>query len=261
MKSRAVANLYPPGVVLHVPHNSTVIPPEVREQFVLDDDELHTEFIRMTDHLTLDLFCGMNSEIPVVVAPFSRLVVDVERFEKDEDEPMAAKGMGAIYMLTSDQKPLRRSISEKEHRALIDLYYRPHHEKLNRVVEDVLVQHGHCVVLDCHSFPSIPLPYELDKKTLRPDICIGTDEFHTPGELSESFVRVFQNAGFTVSVNTPFSGALVPLKYYRRDERVFSIMVEVNRLLYCDENTGAPLDNFVTIANKISACCRSAVLN
>jgi hypothetical protein len=43
-----------------------------------------------------------------------------------------------------------------------------------------------------------------------------------------------------VAVDTPFSGALVPARHYRRDPRVQSVMVEVNRRLYLDEATGLP---------------------
>ena len=31
---------YPPWVVLHVPHDSTAVPADVRPQFLLDDAEL-----------------------------------------------------------------------------------------------------------------------------------------------------------------------------------------------------------------------------
>ena len=30
------------------------------------------------------------------------------------------------------------------------------------------------------TFDTVALPYELDQNPARPDICIGTDEFHTP---------------------------------------------------------------------------------
>ena len=42
-----------------------------------------------------------------VVFPVSRLVVDPERFLYDAHEPMAARGMGAVYEQTADLRPLR----------------------------------------------------------------------------------------------------------------------------------------------------------
>jgi N-formylglutamate amidohydrolase len=44
--------------------------------------------------------------------------------------------------------------------------------------------------------------------------------------------------GYSVAVDAPFSGALVPLASYRRDHRILSVMIEVNRRLYMDEMSG-----------------------
>jgi N-formylglutamate deformylase len=48
-------------------------------------------------------------------------------------------------------------------------------------------------------------------------------------------VRLFQDIGYSVAVNRPFGGSLVPAQYYRLNKRVFSIMIEINRKLYMDE--------------------------
>ena len=44
----------------------------------------------------------------------------------------------------------------------------------------------------------------------------------------------FTARGYSVSINSPFSGTIVPLKHYLKDRRVSSIMIEVNRSLYDD---------------------------
>src|SRR6185436_3514585 len=77
-----------------------------------------------------------------------------------------------------------------------------------------------------------------DQRRDRPDICIGTDDFHTPAALSSLAGRLCEQAGWTVAVNRPFAGALVPMAYYRTDARVQALMIEVNRRLYLDEATG-----------------------
>jgi phosphosulfolactate phosphohydrolase-like enzyme len=43
---------FPEWVIFHVPHDSKVIPAEVRHQFALDDVALMQEIIKMTDHHT-----------------------------------------------------------------------------------------------------------------------------------------------------------------------------------------------------------------
>jgi N-formylglutamate amidohydrolase len=105
-------------------------------------------------------------------------------------------------------------------------------------------RHGRCLVVDCHSFPSFPLPYELDQSPDRPDICIGTDAFHTPAKLADEVIAGFQLHGYTVALNRPFAGSLVPAKFYRNDANVAALMIEVNRALYMDEQTGAKSGRF-----------------
>ena len=63
----------------------------------------------------------------------------------------------------------------------------------------------------------------VDQSVDRPDICLGTDSFHTPESLLEEFLEAFQEAGFRTKVNAPFSGAIVPLRFYRIDKAVQSI--------------------------------------
>jgi|GEM_PF-235350 len=249
---------YPPGVVLHVPHDSTLIPDDVRGQFVLDDEALRAEVIRMTDHRTLDLFRRPEPGVPVVAAPVSRLVVDVERFEQDAREPMAAKGMGVVYRRTSDGRPLRRPLSGREREALLATYYRPHHQRLEAVVDGHLLEQGRALIIDCHSFPGVPLPYEPDQDPARPEICIGTDRFHTPDWVEHAFVAAFGAAGFTVAVNRPYSGALVPMKQCGNERRVWAVMVEVNRDLYLEPGTAEPLPTYPAVADRVRDVCRAA---
>ncbi len=225
-------------IVLHIPHASAVIPDEERGAFTVSDAELTREVLLMTDHHTDALFQGALPGFHAEAFPVSRLVVDPERFPDDANEPMAAKGMGAVYTTRQDGAPLRRPPSADERRRLLETYYHPHHAALERAVGDRLRTEGRCLVLDCHSFPSKPLPYE-DAALRRPEICIGTDGFHTPPPLIESALDAFDAAGFDVARDEPFAGALVPTAFYRRDARVAALMVEVRRDLYMDEATGA----------------------
>jgi N-formylglutamate deformylase len=107
-------------------------------------------------------------------------VLDPERFESDDEEIMAARGMGVVYTRTSEQTPLRRTLAAHEREELLARWYRPHHAGLTAAVAAAIGGRGHCLVIDAHSFPARPLSYELDQNPDRPDICIGTNDFHTP---------------------------------------------------------------------------------
>lgn len=226
-------------VVLHIPHSSRHIPQQYRKDILLSDEELEMELLVMTDAFTdriLDHVEGVDS----LVFPVSRLIVDVERFRSDEEEIMARVGMGAIYTKNHDGKPLR-NLTARIREKLLQKYYDRHHEKLTEMVEKNLREQGRCLILDIHSFPSKPLPYELNQDPDRPDICLGTDLFHTPSWLFENAGKHFEQAGFEVKENSPFSGTIVPLKFYGQDHRVMSMMIEINRKLIVDEVDGTLL--------------------
>jgi len=91
--------------------------------------------------------------------------------------------------------------------------------------------------VDCHSFPSKPLSRALVQTANRPDFNIGTDKFHTPQNLIDASIAFFRERGFSLGVDTPYSGSVVPMEYYHKNNKVQSIMLEVNRGLYMDECT------------------------
>ncbi len=226
----------PPLAILHVPHSSVLIPERERGAIRISEAELAVELLRMTDYFTDHLFTCEASNRKVVY-PVSRLVCDPERFVNDEDEPMAEKGFGIIYEKTSTGRPLRVKPSSSERERILEQYYRPHHEVLTKSVDKVLEHWGRCLIIDCHSFSSIPLPFE-DETLMRPDICIGTDDFHTPSWLKDIAISFFEEQRLSVLPNEPYSGTLVPLKHLEHYENVWSVMIEVNRKLYLNEKTG-----------------------
>ena len=237
-----------PHGVLHIPHSSGEIPRDLRSRFLVSDTVLHRELLQMTDWYTDELFALPASEAVAVRFPFSRLVLDPERFLNDKLEVMASHGMGLIYTRLSDGRPLRSAPTPEERQVLIARFYDPHHEALTTAVRAALAEHDCCLVVDCHSFPSQPLPCDLNQDADRPDICIGTDAFHTPGWLLQVGAERFAAAGLTVAVDRPYSGALVPIEFFGRQCQVFAIMIEINRRLYMHEDSGDKRQAFGEIA-------------
>jgi N-formylglutamate deformylase len=231
-------------VVLHIPHSSRHIPAEERQAICLDDAELEKELVRMTDAYTDVLFPLTPVEAARVVFPISRLVCDAERFPLDEDEPMVTRGMGVIYTRTSKGDVLRAKPDAATRQSLLERWYRPHHSQLEGMVNDVVTRSGGCLIVDCHSFPSVALPYELVQTGWRADFCVGTDSFHTPSLIRDVIVAAVREAGYSVAVNVPFAGAPVPLASYHKDHRVWSVMIEVNRRLYMNEHSGVIKEGF-----------------
>ena len=249
----------PTPLIAHVPHASTVIPPREREQIILDDASLKRELVRLTDWHADQLFSWvLEFGGPMFVSTLSRLVVDPERFASDDDEPMAAVGQGVVYTKTTDGDPLAR-ISPGERARRIREYYEPYHEALTAAVASTRERFGTAIILDCHSFASVPLPSEPDQSPDRPDICIGTDPFHTPAALPEALESALRAEGLKVARDRPFAGTLVPLELLGVESGVQSVMIEVRRGLYCDEATGERSTAFDVTRDAVERAVRAGV--
>jgi N-formylglutamate deformylase len=232
-------------MIFNIPHASTAIPPAIRAGIVLSDEQFADEILKISDWFTDDLFRSHVEEgDTALVYPVSRLVVDPERFIGDAQEPMVKVGMGVVYTKASGGETLRLQPTAEERGFLLDTYYRPHHERLSHAVDEELKINGKAVILDCHSFPSKPLPYESDQNPGRPDICIGSDDLHTPQRLLKALEAQCRVEGMSFAVDRPFSGSMVPIEHYRTNLNVFSIMIEVNRRLYMNGKTGKKSDSF-----------------
>jgi predicted N-formylglutamate amidohydrolase len=155
--SNSYVRSFSPRAVFHLPHAARAIPSDVREQFLVSDERLADEIRLMTDHLTDELFAVPEATALAVRFPVSRLVVDPERFEADEQEPMAARGMGVIYDRTCRQTPLRRPLIEPERQALLERWYRPHHRSLTGAVDTVLQTRDTCLIVAWDTAPVRPV--------------------------------------------------------------------------------------------------------
>jgi N-formylglutamate amidohydrolase len=176
--------------------------------------------------------------ITTIRAEVSRVYCDVERLP-DDVEPMAKFGMGIIYEQTDDGRVLRR-IDDTKKREIIRKYYQPYHQALEDAVGDKLDRYGECLIVDCHTFAAQPFRRDLDQTVERPDICLGTDDFHTPAATTAWFREFFENRGLSVKENSPYAGAIVPSKYYQKNAAVHTIMIEINRKLYMTNGRPVP---------------------
>ncbi|GIX11982.1 MAG: hypothetical protein KatS3mg116_3692 [Elioraea sp.] len=135
-------------------------------------------------------------------------------------------------------------MTPEDRKRILQTYYDPHHAALTQAVDDALAEAGACLIIDVHSFPSKPLPYELDQSPDRPEFCIGFDDFHGAFLADGSWNDACRCAGLQGAANRPFPGSIVPTKHWKRSSNALSAMIEVRRDLYMDEETGRKLDRF-----------------
>ncbi len=220
------------NVILHIPHSSTFIPNY--EGFVVSRETIQQELNLLTDWFTDELF-----DFPYhrIIAQFSRLFCDVERFSDDNLEVMSKVGMGMCYTHL-DRGQHMRLVSEDLRNKIKIEYYDKHHENLNELTNQILHEFRKVLLIDCHSFSDKPFNRDKDKTVPRPDFCIGMDDYHTPLELVKKAKGFLESNGYTVGINRPYSGTMIPSKFYQIDKNVMGIMFEVNRKLYLKEKNG-----------------------
>ena len=215
-------------IIFHIPHASTELPDEFFEglesPFVREGKgttELYLTNLKMSDVLLLDLVKDLPHE--KVVATYSRLYCDVERYWDDTKEKMSEYGMGAFYTKDYLGRTLRRE--NKEHKAKAKKYYDKHHSSL---LEAVKRTKGDVLLIDLHSFgPDIA---SVIAKGPYPDICIGYNEGDENEELISEIERFCDARGFTHQRNFPYTGSMTVPNI--KGKTVRSIMIEINKRVY-----------------------------
>jgi N-formylglutamate amidohydrolase len=229
-------------LILHIPHSSTKIP--LYEGYLVDSSVLDKEILKLTDWFTDDLFYSDNDEM--IIAEFSRIFCDPERFTDDSQEVMAQYGMGVLYEKSDNDEVIRKVTPELKEKVLTSFYWK-HHHNFSLAVKNQLDLYGKAVIIDCHSYPSKPLKRDLDKNPKRPDFNIGTDSYHTPKELIDLSVSFFEKAGYTLGIDWPYKGSIVPLEHYQKNNKVQTIMLEINRGLYLNEPSNEKSESYLKV--------------
>ena len=85
--------------------------------------------------------------------------------------------MGVTYTRGSLRQPLREQPTQEKRQELLQRYYIPHHQKLTDAVEESLLANNYCLIIDGHSFPALPLPYELSKMLFNQTFAYGRMTF------------------------------------------------------------------------------------
>ena len=130
--------------VMHIPHAAVHLPS--MEGFL--PEKVEENLLLLTDWATDRIFDVGGVE--KIIAPFSRLFCDVERFE-DAEEPMVEVGRGFFYTHGYDGSALRKADAGLKDAVYRDYYLR-HHERFYALVRERLERYGVCHVVDCHSF-------------------------------------------------------------------------------------------------------------
>lgn len=236
-------------VVLASPHSGRNYPPEFVAASRLDRLSLR----RSEDSFVDELFAaGPGMGAPLLRALFPRAYVDVNRepFELDPGmfceplpayvntrSPRVAAGLGTVARVVANGADIYRDkLSFGEALERIRAYYWPYHNALRRLIEETQARFGACVLLDCHSMPSVGGPMDRDAGRRRVDFVLGDCHGSAcEGAVTEAAEQALIDLGYHVKRNAPYSGGFVTRYYGRPEQGVHALQIEVNRALYMDE--------------------------
>lgn len=231
-------------VVLTSPHSGR----RYRQDF-LDASRLDAVAIRRSeDSFVEELFAsGPEIGIPLLSANFPRAYCDVNREAWELDpamfddvlpdyvnsaSPRVHAGLGTIARIVGTGEPIYAAkLRFAEAQLRVESCWRPYHDALSGLIEETRAMFGACLVIDCHSMPTMP-----GRSFTRPDIILG-DGFGTScaPAIADFFQTSLVRLGMNVRRNDPYAGGYITRHYGRPREGVHVVQIEVARALYMNE--------------------------
>lgn len=210
-------------LVMHFPHSSLDVPESFWNDVDITKDYFNKINLKMSDVLLLDLFSDWDFK--KIIASYSRLYVDVEKYWDEEKESMSRYGMGAIYTkdLYGNKLHKKTSTFVKEAKS----YYERYHEELSKACNS----ENDILLLDIHSFNK-EIVSIFSKSSSLPDICIGVNNDHSYNKgIVDRIIKWCNANNISYALNYPYSGAMYPNKTNKKN-KIYSIMLEFNKSFY-----------------------------
>ncbi len=238
-------------LVFASPHSGSFYPPEFLAASRLDPLSLR----RSEDSFVDELFVSApRLGAPLIRPLFPRAFIDPNRepFELDPAmfadqlpdyantrSPRVIAGLGTIARVVANGADIyRHKLTFAEALARIRSYYWPYHTALRDLVQQTKEEFGFCILVDCHSMPSVGANLDRDPGPNRMDFVLG--DCHGSACAPAVMERVelaLRERCYRVARNSPYSGGFVTRHYGRPEEDIHCLQIEINRRLYMDEST------------------------
>jgi N-formylglutamate deformylase len=249
-------------VVCNSPHSGRFYPSRFIAQSRLDLATLRRSEDTFVDELFAD---SVKFGVPMMRAHFPRAFLDVNREPYELDPRMfegrlpafantrslrVAGGLGTIARVVGDAREIYdRLLPVEEALGRIELFYKPYHRALRRMIVNAQRTFGVAVLIDCHSMPS-----SANGRDERPraDIVLG-DRYGTSCAASVTDVveESLRASGYSVLRNKPYAGGFITEHYGNPAAGLHSIQLEINRGLYMDERRYQRTHGFDRLASDL----------
>lgn len=253
------------AAVFASPHSGNNYSPEFIAASRLDPVTL-----RKSEDSFIDQLFGTAPDhgAPLLRALFPRAYIDPNRepFELDpdmfEDElpsyvnshtPRVAGGLGTIARVVANGEEIyKRKLRFAEAVQRVNQLYHPYHRNLQQLIARTRERFGYCLLVDCHSMPSIGGPMDQDAGLKRVDIvlgdCFGTSCAPAITALTDEVMR---DLGYRVTRNMPYSGGFTTMHYGQPANGVHALQIEINRSIYMEEDRFRPTARFNSLRDHL----------
>ncbi len=251
-------------IVMSSPHSGRCFPPEFLANSALTEKELRSSEDCFVDEIVKG---ASDGGIPLISMNIPRTFVDVNRDKIELDESMffdapetstvqgtrrCRVGLGVVHRIVSQNKNIYDGkLSYEEVMERISRVYEPYHKRLKQLVDKCVRKFGFCLVLDCHSMPSLICNIMNETKPLDFCLCTLFDE-SCPIEISRFLSGKLENKGYRVEFNRPYAGAYISFNYCQPRRNIHTLQLEINRSLYMDETALQKNNDFQHVSQDIN---------
>ncbi len=250
------------------PHSGRTYPAQFCQASRLDPLSLR----RSEDAFVDEIFsCVPELGAPLLLAHFPRAYIDPNReaFELDPEmfdgplpdyvntgSPRVSAGLGTLArVVTSGAEIYSGKLNFGQTKTTIENLYMPYHAALQGLLDEAIERFGGCLLIDCHSMPSVGGPMDRDPGFRRVDFVLGDRHgVSCDSRLTHHVERALRDMDYVVTRNTPYAGGYTTSHYGAPKKARHALQIEINRALYMDElrverGAGLPIlqDNIRTL--------------
>lgn len=222
-----MSHQYP--IIVSIPHGSTFVPKPLRRLMNLSDFQIK----KNSDPYTMDIFDIPNAH--VVKGRISRLVADLNRAPDDIEMEHQLSNRGVVVSVDIDGNPVYKTVPSIE---MISERVEKYHDAFHRKIDELKPEMK--FLIDGHSMRSVTPSTKPDKGSERADIVLGNRHYISCSRvITRKIMEFFENRGFKVKVNDPFTGRYI-IGYHCSRNAFPGIQVEFNERLFMNTKTYRP---------------------
>jgi N-formylglutamate amidohydrolase len=173
--------------------------------------------------------------------------------------PRVAGGLGTIPRLVAEGEEIyRERLNLGDALKRVETIYRPYHRTLKALLDEVMLNAGNVLLMDCHSMPSNAASFVSTPHQTSLDVVIGDRHGASCPEEITCFVEDLLRAqGLRVVRNKPYAGGFITQNYGSPLLGRNALQIEINRALYMNEKRFEKNRDFTTLKDTLRDTIKS----